>query len=112
MGIQRLWQKPPVAFPAIGLIHVSALIYLVYDYITDPVLIAQPISMLLYTVAWLFACDLRKWAVFVYMGLTTLNLWARFMIDDAMIRNNYTDVIFPADVIFTFILLLYYKKFD
>lgn len=112
--IKRFWQKPPLAFPLIALFHIGLLVYILYRDMTAPedAILGQTATMLLYTIAWLLVCDMRKWAVFVYMGLTTANLWARFVIDDTMIRNNFTDVIFPADVVFTFILLLYYKKFD
>lgn len=111
---KRIWQKPPVAFPIILVFHIGLLAYMVYDAIADPIgglLLFQPLSMLLFTVAWLFICDLKRWAAFTYMGLTTINLWMRFVITDEINRVYFTDVLFPADIVFTFIILLYFKKF-
>ncbi len=112
---KRIWQKPPIAFPLIGLAHVVYLVYLVYDAIAEPVggmILAQPLIMLLYTASWLFVCDMKKWAAITYMALTTVNLWMRFMLDDEMSRVYFTDVLFPADIVFTIISMLYFKKFD
>lgn len=112
---KRIWQKPPIAFPLIALFHVGLLLYLVYDTIVDPVysgIMAQPVIMLLYTAAWLFVCDMKKWAALVYIALTTLNLLVRFLVVDPSLLNNYTDTLFPADVLFTFFVMFYYKRFE
>jgi glycerol-3-phosphate acyltransferase PlsY len=113
--IKRIWQKPPIAFPLIGLFHVGILGYILYDNISDPIgglIWMQPISMLVYTVLWLLICDLKKWAALGYMGVTTANLIARMLITDHMVEVYFLNVLFPADVIFTIITLIYYKKFE
>lgn len=112
---KRMWQKPPVAFPLIALFHVGLLLYMVYDTIAEPVyggVMAQPAIMLLYTIAWLFVCDMKKWAALTYIALTTLNLLLRFLVTDMSILNSYTDTLFPADVLFTFFVMFYYKRFE
>lgn len=112
---KRIWQKPPVAFPWIAIGHIAFLLYLVYDAVTDPIgglMLVQPLYMLLYTIAWLFVCDMKKWAAYAYVGLTTLNLVLRIALVNEMDKVYFTDVIFPADILFTFFVLFYYKKLD
>lgn len=110
-----MWTKPPVLFPLVALFHVGLLIYLVYDTIVNPVLggvMMQPVIMLAYTIAWLFACDMKRWAALLYIGLTSANLLVRFLIVDPQMINNFTDTLFPADVLFTFFVMFYFKKFQ
>lgn len=112
---KRIWQKPPVAFPWIAIGHVAYLLYLLYDAVADPVgglILIQPLYMLLYTIAWLFVCDMKKWAGYAYVGLTTLNLVLRMVWTTGMYNVYFTDVIFPADILFAFFVLFYYKKLD
>lgn len=112
---KRIWQKPPVAFPWIAVGHIAFLLYLVYDAKVDPIgglILVQPLYMLLYTIAWLFVCDMKKWAGYTYVGLTTLNLVLRMALTSEMDKVYFTDVIFPADILFTFFVLFYYKKLD
>lgn len=111
----RIWRKPPIAFPILLLFHVGLLCYILYDAIVDPVgglLLVQPLSLLLYTIAWLFVCDLKRWAGYTYMALATLNLGLRFFLTSSIDRAYFTDVLFPADIVFTVIVILYIKKFD
>ncbi len=112
---KRMWQKPPVVFPWIALFHAGFLLYLLYDSIADPVgglILFQPLIMLLYTVAWLFVCDMKRWAAISYIAITTLNLLLRFALTDTMDKVYFTDTIFPADVLFTFFVMFYFKKFE
>lgn len=110
---KRIWQKPPMAFPWIAVGHVAYLVYLVVDAIVDPVgtlMLVQPLYMLLYTIAWLFVCDMKKWAAYAYVGLTTLNLLLRMALTAEIDKAYFTDVIFPADVLFCFFVLFYFKR--
>lgn len=112
---KRIWQKAPVVFPWIGIFHVVLLAYMLYSYITEPVtgwILMQPVFMFLYTVFWLFVCDMKKWAGLAYLGLTSVNLALRFVLTDVAMRNNFTDTIFPADVLFTFFVMFYFKRFE
>lgn len=112
---KRIWQKPPILFPLVALFHVALLLYMVYDTIADPVggwILMQPVIMLLYTVFWLFACDMKKWAAIGYILLTTANLALRFVLKDPSALNNFTDTLFPADALFTFFLMFYFKRFE
>lgn len=112
---KRIIQKPPVAFPLVALFHIGLLLYMVYNNVSDPVngmIWVQPAILLIYTICWLWVCDMKKMAVLAYMGITTVNLVARMVVTDEMMRVYFLDALFPADIIFTIITALYYKKLD
>jgi len=114
--IKRLWSKPPQLFPLVALFHIGILLFYLYsDLIIEPVtsgLWIQPVYMLLYTVSWIFICDMKRWAAYAYIALTTLNLLLRFFVKDRFIIDAFTDVLFPADMLFTFFVMFYFKRFD
>ena len=113
--IKRIWQKPPVLFPWVALFHVVMLCYSIWNFSSEPfpsIGWMQPFIMLLYTVSWIFACDLKRWAALVYIALTTLNLVLRFMLTSQHDLAVYTDVLFPIDILFTFFVMFYFKRFD
>jgi hypothetical protein len=72
----------------------------------------QPLLMLCYTVSWIFICDMKRWAALVYIALTTINLMLRFLVKSPVILNDLTDVLFPADVLFSFFLMFYFRQFE
>lgn len=70
-----------------------------------------PLWTLLYFLAWLFVCDLRRWAIFAYLGLTITNIILRYTLHTTTDLALYTHSFFPIDVLFCFFLLVWYKKF-
>lgn len=101
-------------FPLVAVGHLAYLLYLIYSNVTDPVdgwLWAQPIYLFAYTIAWVFCCDMKRWAALVYIALTSINLTMRFMVLDASVLNYFTDVLFPADVLFSFFLMYFFRSF-
>ena len=111
--IKRIWQKLPIAFPLIGVFHLLCLLYLVYSAIDDPLggwMYLQPVYLLLYTATWLLICDGRRWAVMVYIALTALNLLLFYLLTNQMDKVYFTANIFPADVVFSLVLFIYFKK--
>ncbi len=111
----RIWKKAPVLFPLAALYHVVMLAYSVHTYSSEPFPSkgwVQPLWMLCYTVAWLFVSDMKRWAALTYLGLTTLNLVLRFALTDINQLSYYTDTLFPIDVLFTFFVMFYFKRFD
>lgn len=113
---KRVWQKPPVLFPLVALFHIAVSLYLLWDAIADPVstlFIVQPVLMLIYTVVWIFVCDMKRWAALAYIGLVALNLVFLFLVPgDGMLKTYFTTSLFPSDVLFTFFVLFYYKRFE
>ena len=113
--IKRIWSKPPQLFPLAALFHIAMFLLSVYNYKGDPfpsAMWAQPLYLLLFTVSWIFICDLKLWAAYTYIALTTLNLILRFFLKDISDLDAYTDALFPADILFTFFVMFHFKKFD
>lgn len=111
--LKRIWTKPPVVFPWVGVFHVWATLHAFWLFFGDGFDLsglAYPFGSLCYTVAWLFLCDLRKWAAFAYIGLTSLNLALRFLVHPFSLWADFSNVLFPADIIFCFLILVYYKR--
>lgn len=112
---KRIIKKPPVLFPLVALFHIGLLLYGLWIYHTEPfpsAIWVQPLLMLCYTISWLFICDMKKWAALVYIGLTSINLILRFQLKSATDLMNFTDTLFPADVLFTFFVMFYYRQFE
>src|SRR5690242_18532794 len=77
---KRIFKKPPILFPLVALFHIAMLLFSIWNYSTEPFLSiawVQPLWMLLYSLSWLFVCDMKRWAAYVYIALTTLNLMLR-----------------------------------
>lgn len=70
---------------------------------------AHPIALLMYTIFWCFLCDLKKWAAFAYIGLMCINLGLHYFVPAA---EGFAQAFFPADLIFSFIILIYFKRFE
>jgi hypothetical protein len=112
---KRIIRKPPVLFPLVALFHFIWLGYSIWNYSSEPFPSAawiQPLWILAYAVSWLFVCDMKKWAALVYIGLTMLNLVLRFVLKSPTDLSNFTDTLFPIDVLFSFFLLFYYRQFE
>lgn len=111
---KRIWQRPPVLFPLVALFHVVVLVYYVWIFRSEPFPSkgwAVPGILLLYTISWLFVCDFKRWAAFAYIGLASASIALRFTLSDYNDVMLYADTMFPADLLFTFFIMFYYKRF-
>jgi hypothetical protein len=113
--IQRFIKKPPVLFPLVALFHIGWLLYSIYDYSSEPLyspLWTQILWLIGYSVSWLFICDMKRWAAYAYVGLTALNLILRFVLKSPMDLVYFADALFPADILFSFFVLFYFRQFE
>lgn len=102
-------------FPLVALFHVVMLLYGIWQYSTEPFPSAiwmQVLWMLLFTIAWVFICDMKRWAALLYIGLTITNILLRFFLTSSVDISNYTDAFFPADILFSFFILFFYRRFE
>jgi len=106
-----LIKKPPQLFPLVALFHIAMLIYVVLDNLSDTSQWLQILWTVGYTIFWLFICDMRKWAAIGYLLLTVTNL-----VLNVPLRTTayavYGSNMFILDVLFSFFVLFYYKRFD
>jgi hypothetical protein len=97
-------------FPLVALFHIIMLAYSIWNAHTEPlssIIWLQPLWMVAYTISWLFVCDLRRWAAYSYMILTAVNLTLF-----AVHITDYGSALFLMDIVFSFFILVYIKKFE
>ena len=106
--------RTPVIFPAVAATHFVWLLWTIWDFRGEP--FPSPLWAIVlwhcgYTLAWALAWKGLRIGAWAYLGLTSLNLVLRFVLADRGALNAYTDALFPFDILFSFFLLLYYKRF-
>ncbi|MBA3829273.1 MAG: hypothetical protein H0X33_10080 [Taibaiella sp.] len=109
---QDVTHKPPLLFPLVALFHIVLLVYVFYSNITEPYLWVQIIWMLAYTISWIYVCDMRKWAALTYLSLTAINLILYFVLKTQSMRDIYISSMFILDVLFSFFVFFFYKRFE
>lgn len=112
--LDRLTARIPILFPLIGLAHGVWLIVTIWDYRAEPFpspLWTQVAWLVGYTLAWLLATRGLRLGAWLYLALTSANILLRLLLKDESARILYTDTLFPFDILFSFFLLLYYKRF-
>lgn len=108
-------RKPPILLPLVGVAHVLWLLRTLWDSRNiDGLSIEwlQVLWMVGYTFFWLAACNLKRWAVYGYLVLTITNTVIYITAGSITARDNYTSNLFIIDIIFTFFLIIYYKRFQ
>lgn len=110
-----LVKKPPIAFPLIGLFHLLWLFWTIYDDRSVPfpdVVWLEALWMLAYTTCWIAACDNKKWGANGYIILTLLNAALFVAARYHKVPPVYVSNMFAVDVLFSMLLLYYYKNFN
>jgi len=110
--VRDLIKKPPQLFPLVALFHIAMLIYTVWNDISGSYEWIQILWVLGYTFFWLFICDMRKWAAIGYLILTVTDVILRFTLKSPTSLDLYVSDMFILDVLFSFFVLFYYKRFD
>ncbi len=107
--------KPPVVMPLVAMAHVVALVYTLVTAVQLGAGAAwywlQPLWLLLYTVCWLGACCLRKWGMYTYLLLTIINSVSHIAIKDLYWKDVVSSNLFLVDILFSFFLIIYFKRF-
>ncbi|MGN6568181.1 MAG: hypothetical protein ACTHJ0_09525 [Flavipsychrobacter sp.] len=110
--VRDLIKKPPQLFPLVALFHIAMLIYTIWNDIGESYLWIQILWIVGYTIFWFFICDMRKWAAIGYLSLTVIDLILRFALKSPNDLAIYVSDMFILDVLFSFFVLFYYKRFD
>ena len=112
--IADVTKKPPLLFPLVALFHIVLLVYTIWAERNVPLFAIewlQPLWMLAYTAFWLYVCDMRRWAAIGYLVTTSLNLALLLALKGEQ-RELITNALFPIDVLFSFFVLFFYKRFQ
>lgn len=132
--VSLFFTKAPILFPLIGLFHIGLLLYLSFlwvDTAVAPIYWVRPLIMGLYMVFWIGACYLKKKMANGYLILTIIMVvFYYFFPSDsnhldsegfwntlyhAAVRGHriFGDILLeplPVNILFSFVLLLYYRK--
>ena len=105
-------RKPPILFPLVGLFHVLWLLWTIWDDRGEPIDIAwlQILWLAGYTFFWIAACDLRRWGAIGYFVLSLADVSLYLAARNHKIDQVYISNLFLLDCLFSFFLLVYYKK--
>jgi len=113
--LKRIISKPPVFFPWVALFHFFILAYSIWSYAEFPFPSEYWIPslwLLVYTTCWLFLCDLKRWAAWLYGGLTILNICLHYALKYQSDIAIYTPPFLVLYILFSVLVLLYYKKLE
>ena len=115
--LARFFSRLPIFFPLIALFHIGLTIYEAYYWVGDDSVSRlywlRPAVLLLYVIFWCGACLLKKWAGIGYVILTVVNVAFHLFGPDIMLKRALGDLLFvpiPANLLFSFLLLFYFKR--
>jgi hypothetical protein len=113
--IKNWLRQTPLAFLLIAVFHVCVAVYslwLYHDFSFSFYDWQFPLLTCLYAVFWLFVSLMKKWAAYSYILLTCLGLLLHFLVLPYMKVTPVEIPLFPADIIFSGIILIYFKRFE
>lgn len=105
--------KPPVIFPLVALFHIVLLLWTLYSVVQQPGTSTEisAVWMLAYTAMWIATADMRKWGAMGYVVVTTVSIILYFTIHDKSSWLTYQSPIFITDILFSFFIMFYFKRF-
>jgi hypothetical protein len=114
----RYFTVMPIFFPLIGLFLLGLSLFESWNYLADDSVFAlyrfRPVVMLLYFVFWAAACLGRKWGALAFIILTILNVALYLFGPNILLKRAFGDLLFvpiPVNLVFSFLLLFYLRKF-
>ena len=110
--IRNWWIKPPTLFPWAALFHVGITAHAIWVFRAEPALAwFYPVSLIIYTVFWFFVCSMHRWAAIGYVLFTSVNLLLQNLFQEG-VWHSFGGALFPLDILFSFFVLFYYKRFS
>jgi len=113
----QFFTRLPIFFPLIALFHIVLTGYEAVFWIGDDSVSQlywlRPVVMLCYTVFWCAACMAQKWGGIAYVVLTVANVAFHLFGPDIILKRALGDILFvpiPVSLLFSFVLLFYFKK--
>lgn len=132
--LKKYFTTAPVIFPLIGLFHLGLLAYESVMWLDADVSFLywfRPVLLAAYTLCWLGACFLRKRYATAYLILTIITVsfhyfcpssvnnfdgqgfWQMAYIKIVLLHGAISDILLvplPVNILFSFIVLLYYRR--
>lgn len=115
MNIQSFFSKSPILFPLAALFHLILLLLSVFmlwpTALNQPEWLA-PLAHVLFALAACGLCSMRKWSALVYVGLSMLCLGMMYLSTADSTVRIFAQALFPLNLILSFFILLFYKRFQ
>jgi len=70
----------------------------------------RPFMQLLFTIAWAFIYFKKRLAFFAYISMMFFEIAMKLFFGKYVFGDVFGDVFFPADLVFSFVILLLYKQ--
>lgn len=103
-----------MVFPLVALFHIILFVITLVTFVQQPALATglNCLWMLGYTTFWLGTTAMRKWGAMGYVLVTAANVVTWYGLQsDPMRQGLYTSSIFLVDLIFSFFVIIYYRRF-
>lgn len=120
--IKRLRERnPPMVLLFLALFHIVWTLIYVWGYFQETPDFSLPsergylidvLTTLLMTVSWFEVTYMRKWAVYVYLGLFASSILAHLFTPFFGSMASKVSPLFPADLLACFFALVYFKRFS
>jgi hypothetical protein len=114
----RYFTEMPIFFPLIGLFLLAITIFEGWSFIGDDsvsrIYWFRPAVMFLYFIFWSATCLARKWGAIAFIVLTILNVSFHLFGPDMVAKRALGDLMFlpiPVNLLFSFLLLFFFRKF-
>lgn len=113
--VKRYITEPPVFFPLAVLFHLFLLISAVWSFTGEVMDAGMWLKLLWLGLALMFTvfiCAFKKWAAFGYILLTAAGLALQYFTQRFDMWHFVALSAFPFDVIYTSLLLFFFKRFQ
>jgi len=113
--IHTYFRKAPLLFLLIAVFHIAIAGFAIWEFhdlsfgFYDW---QHPLLLVAYTVCWLLVCTMKKWTVYLYLSLTCVVLIFHFILARMLHGRAISAPLFPADVLFSFITLIFFRRFE
>jgi len=111
---KRIYKQPPILFPLAALFLIAMTLIAAVTLYPTPLLQRdwlRPLAMLLYSLCWLFVCDMKKWAAAGFIVMTVICLALQYFAPADSAGRIFASGLFPLDMVLSFFVLLYFKRF-
>ncbi len=117
----HFFKRPPVVMPIVALFLIIITAMDLYDWFSlisadkvNNIYALRPLVLVVYTVFWCLATFLKRWAVMGFITFSILHIAAFLFIKEspvvARILDNFMVNPLPLGILFSVILLLYFRK--
>jgi len=115
--IARYFTVMPIFFPLIGLFLLAMTLFEAWSFLGDDsvgrIYWLRPAVMLLYFIFWSTICLGKKWGGIAFIALTIANVAFQLFGPDIVLKHAIGDLLFvplPVNLVFSFLLLFFFRK--